>query len=69
MKVNELPDSRLLLWGRRKRTSVGKLELAFCANCGKQEGAFTPGLPFTFYLCDGCADKHGPPPGCIEVSQ
>jgi hypothetical protein len=69
VKVSELPDSRLLLWGKRKRTSVGKLELCYCVNCGVQEGAFLPGSPFTFYLCDDCVETHGVPPGVIEVPE
>jgi hypothetical protein len=65
-----LPDARLDLWARRKRTEVvaGSLpfERIFCVNCGVPAGAVPRGCP-VFFLCDACVGKHGPPPGCIEV--
>jgi len=65
-----IPDARLDLWGRRKRTEVVLLEQlyerVFCVNCGKAAGAVTKGSPI-FFLCDECVEKWGPPAGCIEV--
>jgi hypothetical protein len=66
-----LPDARLDLWGRRKRTEVvlggsHVFERVFCVNCGIASGAVPRGCP-VFYLCDECVGKWGPPPGCIEV--
>ncbi len=40
----------------------------YCANCGCDGGAVTAGFAFAFYLCDGCARRLGPPPGCVEVA-
>ena len=66
-----LPDARLDLWARRKRTEfVYKslaFELVFCVNCGAGGGAVYKGCP-VFYLCNDCVGKHGPPPGAIEVA-
>ena len=65
-----LPDARLNLWARRRRTEFvgqGRLfEQVFCVNCGADGGAVTKGTP-VFYLCDDCVGKWGPPPGAIEV--
>jgi len=65
-----LPDARLDLWARRKRTEFvyanQAFELVYCVNCGGEGGAVVKGCP-VFFLCDACVTKHGPPPGSIEV--
>lgn len=67
-----LPDARLGLWARAKRTAVvlgGSLvyERVFCVNCGVPQGAVPAGCP-VFFLCDDCVGQWGPPPGCLEVT-
>lgn len=66
-----LPDARLDLWARRKRTEFVYMsqafELVYCVNCGVGGGAVYKGCP-VFYLCGECVEKHGPPPGTIEVA-
>ena len=42
-------------------------ELVYCVNCGVGGGAVYKGCP-VFYLCNECVEKHGPPPGAIEVA-
>jgi hypothetical protein len=65
-----LPDARLDLWARRKRTECVYLgmvyEQVFCVNCGRAGGGVPKGAT-VFFLCDACVAKHGPPPGAIEV--
>ena len=66
-----MPDGRLELYSRRKRTEilVGSgivLERVFCVNCGTDGGAVYKGCP-VFYLCDDCVGKWGPPEGAFEV--
>lgn len=65
-----LPDARLDLWARRKRTefvfSGQVFELVACVNCGANGGAVFKGCP-VFFLCDACVTKWGPPPGSIEM--
>lgn len=65
-----LPDARLDLWGRRKRTEFvyqgQTFEMVFCVNCGAVGGAVFKDCP-VFFLCDACVGKWGPPPGAIEV--
>jgi hypothetical protein len=66
-----LPDSRLS-WAQRhdKMVTVGRmhLERVYCASCGCNGGGVTPEFAaHVFYLCDECAVKLGPPPGCVEV--
>lgn len=66
-----LPDARLDLWGKRKRTEFvyqgQTFEMVYCVNCGTGGGAVYKGCP-VFYLCDECVGKWGPPPGAIEVT-
>jgi hypothetical protein len=66
-----LPDARLDLWARRKRTEFVFASLTFelvsCVNCGAGGGAVVKGCP-VFFLCDTCVEKWGPPPGTIEVA-
>jgi hypothetical protein len=66
-----LPDARLDLWARRKRTEFvhasQTFELVYCVNCGAAGGAVFKGCP-VFYLCTECVTKYGPPPGTIEVA-
>jgi hypothetical protein len=66
-----LPDARLDLWARRKRTEVVwgslRIERVYCVNCGKAGGGAPLGSP-VFFLCDDCVATWGPPPGCIEVT-
>lgn len=65
-----LPDARLDLWAKRKRTEVNLgsaiYERVFCVNCGQPNGAVPKGCP-VFFLCDECVGKWGPPPGALEV--
>lgn len=65
-----LPDARLTLWARRKRTDFQyqgqTFELVSCVNCGTPGGAVFKGCP-VFFLCDECVGKWGPPPGALEV--
>lgn len=67
-----LPDARLELWGRRRRTEVRlgnlELELVFCVNCGTEGGAVTKGSP-VFFLCDECVTKWGPPADMLEIPE
>lgn len=61
-----LPDSR----AREARGVVTFGSVAwvpiYCANCGA-DGGLVPeeGCTFAFYLCQGCADKHGPIAGTM----
>jgi hypothetical protein len=65
-----LPDARLDLWGKRKRTELVQngqvFELVWCVNCGADGGAVFKGCP-VFFLCDECVGKWGPPAGALEV--
>jgi hypothetical protein len=66
-----LPDSRLSYSNREKAMVVrGRmvLEKVFCANCGAEGGGVTPEFAaHVFYVCEPCALRLGPPPGCVEV--
>ena len=65
-----LPDARLDLWAKRKRTEFvyrgQAFELVFCVNCGAPGGAVTKGCP-VFFLCDRCVAAWGPPAGAIQI--
>jgi hypothetical protein len=75
-----LPDSRLS-GSKREHTAVhmqargimrGKMwmEKVFCANCGDEGGLITPEwAAHIFYICWPCAERLGPPPGLVEVSE
>jgi hypothetical protein len=65
------PDSRLG-WLKRESTMIyrGRLayERVFCANCGCEGGGVTPEwAAHVFYVCEECAQRLGPPPGCEKV--
>lgn len=65
------PDSRLAGSARDNKTVVYARmlwERVFCANCGCDGGIVTAGWSaFVFYVCEPCAMKLGPPPGCVEI--
>jgi hypothetical protein len=73
VKVNgvPLPDARLNLYARRRRTELTagsqRFEQVYCVNCGTAGGLVYLGCP-VFYLCDGCVERHGPPPGAVELT-
>ena len=66
-----LPDARLNLWARGRRTELTLLgvvyERVYCVNCGRAAGGVPKGSPI-FFVCDECVGKLGPPPGAIEVA-
>jgi hypothetical protein len=68
-----LPDSRLSYSNREKSIfSLGRLQLerVYCASCGAAGGGVTPEWsPHVFFVCEPCARKSGPPPGCVEVDE
>lgn len=68
-----LPDSRLAGTARERTTVVWARmlwERVFCANCGADGGIVTADWsPHVFYICDGCAQELGPPPGMVEVAE
>jgi len=68
-----LPDARLSGSGRDRTTVVyahALWERVFCANCGADGGLVTAGFsPHVFYVCDDCAARLGPPPGCAEADE
>lgn len=70
LTLNGEPVESRLSTDRRERTEVYEgarlYERVFCLNCGTPGGAVTKGSP-VFFVCDGCVEKHGPPPGAIEV--
>ncbi|HEU0155936.1 MAG TPA: hypothetical protein VFQ82_07680 [Stellaceae bacterium] len=68
-----LPDSRLSGTARDNKTIIfrGRLwERVFCANCGADGGLVTAEWSaHVFYLCEPCALRCGPPPGCAEANE
>jgi hypothetical protein len=68
-----LPDSRLS--GPRRRATMVPLgrmmmERVYCANCGGDGGLITADWSaHVFFVCDGCVETIGKPPGCIEADE
>lgn len=66
---DELPDSRTILTKKTLHTKLGWSEAVYCVNCGVLVGMCSEDLTKMFYICDVCAEKHGPPAGAEEVPE
>ncbi len=68
MASDLLPDSRAREIRGRVFTPMGAFVPVFCANCGA-EGGLCPeeNMTFMFYLCNKCAETHGPVAGTMMM--
>jgi hypothetical protein len=67
----DLPDCRLSHGTRsRKLVQRGRMtfEVAYCANCGKEDGLITADWSaHVFLICNDCVTIMGVPPGVAQV--
>ena len=67
----DLPDCRLRYQDRQDDIVMrGQMPWSrvYCGNCSAAGGLVTEAtVAFAFYLCNVCAARNGPPPGCHEV--